>query len=189
MSRRPLTSLACALIALGAAAAGTGSAAGVDGPAQWRSFDILVALQNLPRNYTCDDLWYRFRDLLLAIGARAADVKILPYQCANTHGVSERSPQVQLQFELPVGLTPAEARYADTSAVRRRVRIAPGTLKHLTSADCELLKQMSSGLLAALPVQVMSAPLDCGESGAARGRFALEVQALNPSGASSPSGA
>jgi hypothetical protein len=181
MNRRWLAVLACALPALGGAAA-NGAGAGAAGPAQWRSFNILVALRNLPRNYTCDDLWYRFHDLLLAIGARPMSLNILPYQCANTAAVSERSPKVQLEFELPVGLTPAEARYADALAIRRRVRLAPGTLKHLTNADCELLKQMNAGLLVALPVQVVSAPLDCTAPAAARGSFALEVQALIPSG-------
>jgi hypothetical protein len=42
---------------------------------------------------------------------------------------------------------------------------------------------MNAGLLVALPVQVVSAPLDCGAPAAAHGRFALEVQALIPSGA------
>jgi hypothetical protein len=181
MSRRALAVLACVLPALSGAAGGAGAAAA--GPAQWRAFDILVALRDLPLNYTCDDLWYRFHDLLLAIGARPADLKILPYQCANTPAVSERSPKVELQFELPVGLTPAQARYADASAVPRRVRLAPGTLKHLASGDCELLKQMNAGLLAALPVQVVSAPLECAGPAIARRGFALEVQALIPSGA------
>jgi hypothetical protein len=180
MKRRWLAVLGLALPALVGAASGAG--AGVAGPAQWRSFNILVALRDLPRNYTCDDLWYRFHDLLLAIGARPVDPKILPYQCSNSPAVSERSPQVQLQFELPVGLTAAQARYADASAVRRRVRLAPGALKHMTDADCELLEQMDAGLLVALPVQVVSAPLDCRAPAAARGGFALEVQALISSG-------
>jgi hypothetical protein len=181
MSRRWLAVLALALPALGGAAGGAGATGTT--PAQWRSFDILVALQDLPHNYTCDDLWYRFHDLLLALGARLTSLKILPYQCANSAAVSERSPQVQLQFELPVGLTPPEVRYADASAVRRRVRLAPGTLKHMTDADCELLRQMNARLLAALPVQVVSERLDCRAPAAAHGRFALEVQALIASGA------
>jgi hypothetical protein len=181
MNTRCLAVLACVLPALSGAAGGTAAAAA--GPAQWRAFDILVALQDLPRNYTCDDLWYRFHDLMLAIGARPADLKILPYQCARTPAVSERSPRVQLQFELPVGLTPAQARYADASAMPRRVRLAPGTLKHLTSADCELLEQINTGLLAALPVQVVSPPLECTGPAIAHRGFALEVQALIPSGA------
>ncbi|MGB6605643.1 MAG: hypothetical protein WBE65_15285, partial [Steroidobacteraceae bacterium] len=157
--------------------------AGVAGPAQWRSFNLLVVLRDLPHNYTCDDLWYRFHDLLLAIGARPMTLKILPYQCTNTSAVSTRSPQVQIQLELPVALTAAQARYADAAAVSRRVRLAPGTLKHLTEADCELLEQVNASLLVALPVQVVSPPLDCRAPAAARGSFALEVQALISSGA------
>jgi hypothetical protein len=181
MSRRWLAVLAAALPALGGAAGAAGTA--VAGPAQWRSFNLLVELRDLPHNYTCDDLWYRFRDLLLAIGARPMTLKVLPYQCSNAPAASGRSAQVQVEFELPVALTAAEARYADAAAVRRRVRLAPGTLKHLTQADCELLEQMNAGLLVALPVQVLSPPLDCRAPAAAHGSFALEVQALISSGA------
>src|SRR6476469_6926434 len=58
-------------------------------PAAWLQHDLIVSLHNLPRTYSCDDLWYKFRDVLLEIGARA-DYKILPYDC------NSRSPQVQL---------------------------------------------------------------------------------------------
>ena len=71
-------------------------------PAEWLQHDLIVSLHNLPRTYSCNDLWYKFRDVLLAIGARA-DYKILPYDCGS------RSPQVQLNFMLPQALSPCSA--------------------------------------------------------------------------------
>jgi hypothetical protein len=175
------------LVALGAAAVSTGTATAARSsaataaaaPAQWRSFDLLVDLQNLPRAYTCDELWYRFRDLLLAIGARPYP-QILAYQCGTTPAQSTRSPSVQLQFELPDALPASDSRYADVSVVRSTIRLAPGRLASWTKADCELLKQVSSRLLVALPVRVVGTPLECAAPGAPAARFALEVQALIP---------
>jgi hypothetical protein len=40
----------------------------------------LVDLHDLPQRYSCDDLWYKFRDVLLAMGGRP-DIKILVYRC------------------------------------------------------------------------------------------------------------
>jgi hypothetical protein len=170
------------LVALGAAAAGAAPARGSTPPAaaasaQWRSFDLLLDLHDLPRAYSCDELWYRFRDLLLAIGARPFP-RILAYRCGKTPALSSRAPSLQLQFELPEALPVSDSRYADVSAVRSTVRLAPGRLHSWTSADCELLKQAGSQLLPALPVHVVGAPLECPAPGGAR--FALEVRALIP---------
>jgi hypothetical protein len=158
----------------------TAAAPAAAAPAEWRSFDINVRLENLPRSYTCDELWYRFHDVLLAIGARP-DMRILTYHCADTRAASGRSPSVQLEFQLPISLSAAQARYADLSVVDRTIRLAPGKPHSLTRSDCELLEQMKGSLLAALPVQVVGATLDCRRRLAAGSPFALEVQALIPS--------
>jgi hypothetical protein len=183
--RHPAVRAAWLLLALGAAAvsiaasAPARSSAAAAAPAQWRSFDLLVDLEGLPRAYTCDELWYRFRDLLLAIGARPYP-QILVYRCGTTPAESTRSPSVQLQFQLPDALPASDSRYADVSVVRRTIRLAPGRLASWTGADCELLKQVSAELLVALPVRVLGTPLECPAPGAPPARFALEVQALIP---------
>ncbi|HEY4210774.1 MAG TPA: hypothetical protein VGM84_04805 [Steroidobacteraceae bacterium] len=40
-------------------------------PATRFGHDLIVRLEHLPKRYSCDDLWYRFRDVLRALGARA----------------------------------------------------------------------------------------------------------------------
>jgi hypothetical protein len=150
-------------------------------PAQWRSWDLLVDLQDLPRAYTCNELWYRFHDLLLALGARP-DMRILTYHCGTTAAASTRSPSVQLQFALPNELSAADARYADLSAVRTTVRLEPGDPHSLKADDCELLKQINATLLPALPVHVLGPDVTCrapAKSGSRPG-FVLRVQALVP---------
>lgn len=188
--RRALELLAWAVLAGGAAAAAAATSvaqksaaaaqAGSAAPAQWRSWDLLVNLQDLPKAYTCDDLWYRFHDLLQALGARP-DMQILTYHCGNAPAQAGRSASVQLQFALPDALAPSQARYADLSAVRATVRIAPGEPHSFTADDCELLRQIDSLLLPALPLHVVAASFSCSApQGAARERFALRVQALLP---------
>jgi hypothetical protein len=184
---RRLSGLAVALAAaaLGVAAsaaattapARTGTAADA-GPAEWRSYDLLVDLTDLPQRYTCDELWYRLHDLLLAVGARHYP-QIFTYHCGTTRATSSRSPSVQLQFQLPRALAPADARYADVPVIRATVRLAPGTLHSYKPEDCELLKQLSTQLLPALPVQRVGPELTCPAPRTGRG-YALEVQALIP---------
>src|SRR4029077_17592497 len=64
-------------------------------PGAWIPFDLVVNLQDLPKSYSCDELWYKFRDVLLAIGARPAN--IIAFRCEKALGARARSPQVHLQ--------------------------------------------------------------------------------------------
>jgi hypothetical protein len=157
----------------------TAAAAAVAVPAEWRSFDLIVDLTDLPQAYSCDDLWYRFHDLLLAIGARPG-AQILAYHCGRTRAESGRSPSVQLEFQLPQALPVAAAHYAEIAAVRTTIRLAPGELRSFTADDCELLRQASAALLAALPVRLVGTGLACAARGAPHHGYALEVQALVP---------
>jgi hypothetical protein len=170
---------AAAANAATAAPGGNAAAAAAAGPAEWRSWDLLVDFKDLPQAYTCTELWYRLHDLLLAIGARHYP-QIFTYHCGSTRAESSRSPSVELQFQLPRALSAADARYADVPVVRASVRLAPGTPRSYTAEDCELLKQLSTLLLPALPVHPVGAGLTCPAPGAARRSFALEVQALIP---------
>jgi hypothetical protein len=146
--------------------------------AAWRPFDVYVELHALPRAYTCTELWYRFHDVLMAIGARPYP-KIVTFQCGNTAATSGRSPSVQVQFQLPDALPASLSKYADITVQHATVALAPGKLPSFTSADCELLRQMNTRLLAALPVHV-SGEVRCAAPGARPERYALEVQALLP---------
>jgi hypothetical protein len=178
------------LAALGAGATGFAAAAAVAAPgasapaaqtpAQWRSFDLLLDLQNLPRAYTCRELWERADELLLALGARQYP-QILVYHCGATPEESSRSPQVQLQFQLPQALTASQSRYADMTAVRRTIVLSAGKLPSFTAADCGLLQQLSSELFPPTPLRVVGRPLECPAANATPPpRFALEVEALIP---------
>lgn len=181
-AHRFLTALLAAALCVAAMAppalAGTTGSHLPAGPtAQWRSWDLYVELQDLPRGYTCTELWYRFRDVLMAIGARQYP-QIDTYRCDRTAASSSRLPSVQVQFQLPDPLPQAQARYADVAVERSTIRLAPGKLASFTDGDCELLKQIDEKLLVALPVHVVGA-LSC-QAGGAKERYTLQVQALLP---------
>ena len=129
-------------------------------PAQWRSHDVLIELQALPRTYSCDELWYRVRDVLLAIGARAY-MTITPYDCGTTHGGEARSPRVQARFQLPYVLEGADRRYSELDVSEQPVRLTPGSPHSLQAADCELMRQLQGTLLAGLQLHVAAAQFNC----------------------------
>lgn len=169
------TAAAAAAVAAPTPSAG---AAGAGSPAEWRSFDLLVDFTGLPQRYTCNELWYRLHDLLLALGARPYP-QIFTFHCGTTRATSSRSPSVHLEFRLPRPLPAADARYEQFPATRATVRLGPGTLRSFTAGDCELLRQLETLLLPELPVHPLGERLAC-PAGAARHPFALEVQALIP---------
>jgi hypothetical protein len=144
-------------------------------PAAWIPFDLIVNLQDLPKRYSCDDLWYKFRDVLLAIGARPEN--IFAYRCEKSLGSGARSPEVHVQFSLPELVRAAERKAADLSVVRKTIELQPGHPPTLDASDCNLLRQVKSALLAALPVQVVSYRLACDAPGRAEPPFEVSVSA------------
>jgi hypothetical protein len=129
-------------------------------PAQWRTYDLLIDLQGLPQSYSCMDLWYKFRDVLLQIGARHY-MLIEPQRCQVKGGAAEHSPSVHVKFQLPFQLSPAQARFADTASVHKLIRLSPGQPASLQAADCELMQQLRDELLGTLPVRVTAAAFNC----------------------------
>lgn len=172
------TSVAAARFALPLALALT-AATPVRAPAtaaEWMPHELIVSLTDLPRAYSCNDLWYRFHDVLLAIGAR--DSRILTYDCRDAAAHAHGSPKVELRFQLPAALLASDARFADFSATAATVRLAPGSPKSLTGEDCELMRQMTAGLLETLDLHA-DAKFRCAAAAPAE-RFAVTVRALFP---------
>lgn len=147
-------------------------------PAVWTPHDLIVGFEHLPKVYSCDDLWYKFRDVLRALGARP-DMKILAYQCGKKLGQQAYSPQVHLHFSIPQVVGHSEARWADVHVTSKTVHLGPGHPASITDSDCELLRQMKDDLLAALPDRVLNFNLAC-EAPATHWPFGVSVRALTP---------
>jgi hypothetical protein len=161
---------AALVLAAGAASAGSGTAA------EWMPHELIVNLSDLPRAYTCNDLWYRFHDVLLAIGA--SDERILTYDCRDSAAHAHASPRVELKFKLLTALSGANTQFADVTANAATVRFTPGSPHSLTADDCELMRQMTAGLLATLDLHA-DAKFHCAAAVPAE-RFAVTVRALLP---------
>jgi len=172
------STLVVCVLSLLAGAASVAAPAQVGRPAIWTSHDLIVGLDHLPKLYSCDDLWYKFRDVLRAIGARS-DMRILPYRCGRRLGSLAYSPQVHLHFSIPQTLSRTQASLADLNAAPRTVRLEPGHPASLDASDCELLRQMKDGLLAALPDRIVSFHLAC-DGPTTRAPFSVSIEALTP---------
>lgn len=144
-------------------------------PALWRTFDMLVNLQNLPRTYTCDQLWYEFHGIALQLGAWPYSVNILPYHCSPTPNSTLRSPDVEVGFQLPFFLQGAAAKSAPTEAIERTIRLSPGEPKTLQASDCQLMQQISQTLLATLPLRIDEQHFDCSAPPRRAGKFHVTV--------------
>jgi len=160
--------LVLAIATLGLSYSPTASA--TDTPAIWAPHAIIVDLESLPKTYSCDDLWYRFRAVLLDIGAQS--MTIMPYHC------DTRSPSVELQFSIPKAIQGAEARYSQLQATNDTIVLAPGRPAPLDATDCELVRQIKDELFPALPIQVAGFQLNCG--GSQTKQFRVVLTALLP---------
>jgi hypothetical protein len=176
-----LSALTCSLIAASAAtwSAPTVATQPAGQPAAWRHHDLIVSLHDLPKQYSCDDLWYKFRDLLLALGARQ-DSTILVYQCGKRAGDLARSPSVHLQFSTPELLAHSQAGWADITAEQQTIRLSPGQPASLRDSDCELMREIKDELLPETAERIVSFDLACPASQPGHWPFSVTVQAVTP---------
>lgn len=147
---------------------------GTGRPALWRTYDMIVNFQSLPRTYTCDQLWYEFHGILLRLGAPLVGINILPYHCSPSPGGDMKSPSVQVRFQLPFLLQPG-LKGAPFTAVERPIRLSPGEPKTLHASDCQLFRQIDQTLLASLPVKAHDAHFDCSAPPPRSGEFAVTL--------------
>jgi hypothetical protein len=170
-----------------AGATNTATADQTPHPAVWVPHALIVDLPNLPKRYTCDELWYKFRDVLFAIGARP-DMKVLPYRCESALGPRAYAPKVQLEFSTPRVVTGKDTKWADMQVVTKSVRLAPGELPHFDDQDCALLDLMKSTLLRYIGATVGDFHLACrAPPSSLKPPFGLTVQALVPATQAQPS--
>ena len=144
-------------------------------PAAWVAHDLNIDFHNLPGRYSCDDLWHKFHDVLLALGARP-DLKILTVRCEQ----ASRSPSVRLQFSIPELVKPTPMRGMVFDAAATTIRLEPGHPASLSEGDCELLRQMKDRLLAPMSQQAMNFNLACSAPPSRGARFSVSVQTLKP---------
>jgi hypothetical protein len=140
-------------------------------PAIWRTYDMIVSLQNLPRTYTCDQLWYELHGILLRIGAWPYSINILPYHCSPSPRGYMKSPDVQVHFQLPYLLQGVAVKAAPAQAIERTIKLSPGEPKTLQASDCQLMQQISQTLLASIPARVGNEHFDCSGPGQRASRF------------------
>ncbi|HEY6482994.1 MAG TPA: hypothetical protein VIY54_05650 [Steroidobacteraceae bacterium] len=142
------------------------------------SHDIIVQFHNLPKRYSCDQIWYKVHDVLIKLGARPT--RILAYRCEASVGELDRSPSVHVIFQLPQVLHGTQVRWADVRASRHIVRLEPGNPPSLDGSDCELLRQLQAALLPEMSERMVSFRLACQAAPTAHPAYAVSVEALTP---------
>jgi hypothetical protein len=142
------------------------------------SHRILVSLTDLPHGYSCNDLWYRFKDVMFAIGAQ--QLQILTYDCPDQNPQPHGSPKVEMKFEFPTALSGDNVRYADFQGTTTSVHLGAGHPASLTADDCALVQQMAGGIFEALGVKVTESKFPCTAPPGATERYAVTVLVLLP---------
>ncbi|HKR39599.1 MAG TPA: hypothetical protein VJU59_07955, partial [Paraburkholderia sp.] len=178
--RAAAVAMMASMMTAGAAFAGEtsgGQTSSAPAPAVWSRHALIVDLHDLPRRYTCDELWYKFRDVLLAIGA-APQMRILPYRCERRVGAIAYSPKVELDFSLPRILSVENSGGATLEVVPKDVTLEPDKLPHIGPQDCELLNQMRFTFFKAIGEAVKTYHLACQAPVSSTPAFAMTVQTL-----------
>jgi len=157
----------------------SGAAVRIPNNAIWAEHDLRVELQHLSRNYSCDDLSSKIRDVLESVGARA-DVRIFVNRCGNGMDARVVAPRVHVIFSLPLELRGRLAWSADFYARERTVRIEPGVPPSIDDWDCELLRQVETNLLRPASLTIEAIHLPCAQPTTRHSGFGPSIEALMP---------
>jgi hypothetical protein len=144
-------------------------------PAFWAQHDEIDYLDNLPRKYSCDELYYKYRDVLLRLGARPG-MKIYTYGCTGSKGAESDRVHVDLTYEIPQLAPPTVSAGSTLMARPETVAIGPGDPKALTQSDCVLLKDMRQTVLSSISQKIEATNAPCGGQHPGSNRFALRIQ-------------
>lgn len=157
-----MLAIACTCVA-GTCVAGPSTPANLPPGTEWAAWInrvVEVNLQDLPKVYGCDDLWYKVRDILLAIGAREY-LSITPYHCGKNAANGGRSPSVEMGFQTLRQVTGKEIYWANTRAVPTTVDLTPGHPQRLDATDCALVEQIGESLFPYLGLKVDKSRFQC----------------------------
>ena len=147
--------------------------------AYWALHDEIDYLDNLPRTYSCDELYYKYRDVLLRLGARS-DMTIYTYGCIGSKGAAADRPHVDLTYMIP---QPVPPQLNSNSALRARletIEIGAGNPKVLSESDCTLMDDMRQTVLSSFSKDIEVRGSRCGQGARQSEPYTLFVQTMIP---------
>lgn len=147
--------------------------------AYWAPHDEIDYLDNLPRTYSCDELYYKYRAVLLRLGARP-DMTIYTYGCTGSKGAAANRPHVDLTYTIP---QPVPSQLNSNSMLRARletVEIGVGNPKVLSESDCTLMDDMRQTVLSSFSKDIEVRGSRCGQRGGRSKPYTLLVQTMIP---------
>lgn len=156
--------------------------------AYWATHDEIDYLDNLSRTYSCDEIYYKYRDALLRLGARP-DMKIYTYGCSGSKGAAADRPHVDLTYTVPEPLSP---QFDSNSTLRARletVEISAGNPKVLSEKDCTLMDDMRQTVLSSFSKDIEVRGSNRGQSRRPSKPYTLFVQTMIPIAAPSTASA
>jgi hypothetical protein len=161
---------------------GTGASQASTPPPQrayWAPHDEIDYLDNLPRTYSCDELYYKYRAVLLRLGARP-DMTIYTYGCSGSKGAAADRPHVDLTYTIAEPIPP---QFNSNSTLRARpetVEIGAGNPKVLSQSDCTLMDDMRQTVLSSFSKDIEVRGSRCGQGRRRSEPYRLFVQTMIP---------
>jgi hypothetical protein len=146
--------------------------------AYWAQHDEIDELDDLRHPYRCDDLYYKYRDVLLRLGAQPG-MKIYAYGCSRAGHPASGTPHVDLTYAVPREMPVTGSGSVGLKAAPATVKLAPGEPKSLTPDDCVLLNDMRQTVLSSFATTMNANRLHCSAARTSK-HFALVVQTLLP---------
>lgn len=142
----------------------------------WARHDEIERLEDLPKRYSCNDLYYKYRDVLALLGAPAG-ASILSFGCSGTSGTSLKDPtRVELRYQIATPFPASAQPQASLKIAQRTITLQPGSPRSLQADDCALVQKMAGLLIPASGAHVESSVTHCSPAEHAGGDYHVVIR-------------
>jgi hypothetical protein len=169
--------------------AATSAAAGEEQPAVWTEKELTFIYQGFTTKYSCDGLRDKVRGVLLDLGARKKDLKVMQLGCSSPSGRPDPFPGVRVKMSVlqPASGT-ADAKQAPVPAHWKPVDLKLRDSFATDSGECELVEQIRHAILPAFATRNVDLKTNCIPHQATATRPSLKLEVLAPDDAQRPAG-
>ena len=177
--------IAVCILALPARAAESASAEAQ--PAVWTQKELTFVYQGFTTRYSCDGLRDKVWSVLLDLGARKNDLKVMQLGCSSHAGGPDPFPGVRVKMSVLQPVTGNDDKQKPVMAHWKSVDLKLDSFS-TDSGDCELVEQIRQTFLPQFATRNVESRTDCIPHQATAGQPSLKLEVLAADDARSPAG-
>lgn len=147
-------------------------------PAVWTDKEFTFVYQGFTTKYSCDGLRDKVRGVLLDLGARKKDLKVMQLGCGSSTGRPDPFPGVRVKMSVPQPATGKDDKGTPVPAHWKPIDLKLRNSFATDSGECELVEQIKQRIVPQFAARNVELKTTCVPHQAAASRPSLKLEVL-----------